>query len=123
MIDNYNKIIEKVASSCGLSKEEIDRKVEAKRAKLSGLISREGALQVIAAELGVNFDNEKFKIDELLPGMRKVNVSGKIFRLENNQNNTIVPSINTLTNYYTFIIFVLPTTATLISSGFQTLLS
>ena len=81
MIDNYNKIIEKVASSCGLSKEEIDRKVEAKRAKLSGLISREGALQVIAAELGVNFDNEKFKIDELLPGMRKVNVSGKIVRL------------------------------------------
>jgi len=81
MIGNYNKIIEKVASSSGLDSSEIERKVEAKRAKLSGLISREGALQVIAAELGVNFDNEKFKIDELLPGMRKVHVCGKIVRL------------------------------------------
>jgi replication factor A1 len=81
MIDIDNKIIEKVAISSGLDKEEVERKVEAKRAKLSGLISREGALQVIAAELGVNFDNEKFKIGELLSGMRKVHTSGKIIRL------------------------------------------
>jgi len=81
MLDNYYKIIEKVANSSKLEPSEIERKVEAKRAKLSGLISREGALQVIAAELGVNFDNEKFKIEELLPGMRKVHTSGKIIRL------------------------------------------
>jgi ssDNA-binding replication factor A large subunit len=78
---NYEKIVEKIAQSAGVEKEEVLRKIEAKRAKLSGLISQEGAAQVVAAELGVNFDNEKLKIDELLPGMRKVNTLGKIITL------------------------------------------
>ena len=81
MIGNYEKIIEKLSKSSGLDKEELDRRVEAKRAKLSGLISKEGAAQVIAAELGISFDNEKLKINELLEGMRKVNVTGKVIRL------------------------------------------
>ena len=81
MIGNYEKIVEKIASSSGIEKEEIERRIEAKRAKLSGLISKEGAAQVIAAELGISFDNEKLKIDELLPGMRKVNVVGKVIGL------------------------------------------
>ncbi len=75
---NYERIIEKISKISNLEKEEIERKVEAKRAKLSGLISKEGAAQVIAAELGISFDNEKLKIEELLPGMRKVNTLGKI---------------------------------------------
>ena len=78
---NYEKILEKISKAAGVSKEEIERKVEARRAKLSGLISKEGAAQVIAAELGINFDKEKLKIDELLPGMKKVNTSGKIISL------------------------------------------
>jgi len=78
---NYEKILEKIALASGVEKDEIERKVEAKRAKLSGLISKEGAAQVIAAELGINFDNEKLKIDELLPGMKKVNIVGKIITL------------------------------------------
>ena len=77
----YEKILAKLSQVSGIEKEEIDRRVEAKRAKLSGLISREGALQVIAAELGISFDNEKLKIDELLPGMRKVNFSGKVITM------------------------------------------
>ena len=78
---NYEKVLVRIAKSAGLDKEEVQRRVEAKRAKLSGLISPEGAAQVIAAELGISFDNEMFKIDELLPGMRKVNVVGKIISL------------------------------------------
>lgn len=81
MEGNYNKILEKVSHISGLAVDEIDRRVEAKRAKLSGLISRDGALQVIAAELNISFDNEKLKIDELLPGMRKVNFTGKVITL------------------------------------------
>jgi len=82
MVDeNYDKIVEKISKSSGLEKEEIERRIEAKRAKLAGLISKEGAAQVIAAELGISFDNEKLKINELLPGMRKVNVVGKIINL------------------------------------------
>ena len=45
------------------------------------MISKEGAAQVVAAELGISFDNEKLKIEELLPGMRKVNVIGKVVNI------------------------------------------
>jgi len=81
MIGNYEKILERISKSSGVDKEEIERRIEAKRAKLSGLISKEGAAQIIAAELGISFDNEKLKINELLPGMRKVNVVGKVINL------------------------------------------
>jgi replication factor A1 len=79
--ENYQRIIEKIASVSGIQKDEVLRRIEAKRAKLSGLISQEGAAQIVAAELGVSFDNETLKINELLPGMRKVNVIGKIINL------------------------------------------
>ncbi len=78
---SYDKLIDKIVKGSGLEKEEIERRIDAKRAKLSGLISKEGAAQVIAAELGVSFDNEKLKIDELISGMRKVNIIGKIIKL------------------------------------------
>lgn len=81
MEGSYEKILSKLCKISGIEEEEIDRRVEAKRSKLSGLISREGALQVIAAELGISFDNEKLKIDELLPGMRKVHFTGKVITL------------------------------------------
>lgn len=81
VIENYDRIIEKISKIANVSKEEIERKIEAKRAKLSGLISKEGAAQVVAAELGISFDNEKLKIEELLSGMRKVNTAGKVINV------------------------------------------
>ncbi len=80
-MENYDRIIEKISKLANLEKEEIERRVEAKRAKLSGLISKDGAAQVVAAELGISFDNEKLKIEELLPGMRKVNTFGKVVNI------------------------------------------
>lgn len=81
MIGNYSQLIERIAKSSGLLADEIDRRIEAKRAKLSGLISKEGAAQILASELGINFEKEKMKISELLPGMKRVNIIGKIIRL------------------------------------------
>ncbi|PJE81653.1 hypothetical protein COU58_01785 [Candidatus Pacearchaeota archaeon CG10_big_fil_rev_8_21_14_0_10_32_42] len=81
MEGNYEKILLKLSKLSGVEEDEINRRVEAKRSKLSGLISREGALQVIAAELGISFDNEKLKIDELLQGMRKVHFTGKVIHI------------------------------------------
>ena len=78
---SYEKLLEKISKASGLEKAEIERRVEAKRAKLSGLISREGAAQVVAAELGISFDNEKVKLDELISGMRKANVVAKILKI------------------------------------------
>lgn len=81
VLGNYERVVDKIARHSGLSNDEVIRKIEAKRAKLSGLISQEGAAQIVAAELGINFENEKLKIEELLPGMRKINISGKIVTL------------------------------------------
>ncbi len=81
MQENYQQLIELIAKSSGTSVEEIERKIEAKQAKLSGLISKEGAAQVIAAELGVNFDKQLIKISQIVQGMRKINLIGKIINL------------------------------------------
>ena len=48
-MENYNKLVERISKVSNLSAEEIERKVEAKKAKLSGLISKEGAAQIVAA--------------------------------------------------------------------------
>lgn len=79
--ENYQRILGRIAKHAGVEREEIERRIEAKRAKLSGLISKEGAAQIVAAELGINFDNEKLKINELLPGMRKVSLIAKIINI------------------------------------------
>jgi replication factor A1 len=78
---NYKKMVEKMAQVSELSLEEIESKIKAKREKLSGLISEEGAAQVVAAEIGINLDNETFKIKELTPNMKKVNLVAKVIRL------------------------------------------
>jgi len=81
MPENYELLIERISNSSGVDKSEIERRVEARRAKLSGLISKEGAAQIIAAELGVRFDNVQLKVSELMGGMKKVNLVAKIINI------------------------------------------
>jgi hypothetical protein len=78
---NYEQIVKMISEGSNLPIEEIDRRIEAKRAKLSGLISKEGAAQIVASELGISFDKQKMKISGLLSGMRRINLVGKIVRL------------------------------------------
>jgi len=78
---NYSQLIGRISKATSLSIEDIERRIDAKKAKLSGLISREGAAQIVAAELKVNFDNIKVKINELITGMRKVSAVGKIIKI------------------------------------------
>lgn len=80
-MNNYDLLVERIAKSAGLEKGEVERKVEAKKAKLSGLISKEGAAQIIAAELNVSFENEDLKVAELIGGLRKVNIVGKVMNI------------------------------------------
>jgi replication factor A1 len=81
MTSNYYQLIERIAKACGKDPDEVNRLVEAKRAKLSGLISKEGAAQIIAAELNVNFEKQVLKVNELVSGMKKVNLIGKIIKI------------------------------------------
>jgi replication factor A1 len=80
-MQNYDLLLERISKASGLAKEEVERKIEAKKAKLSGLISKEGAAQIIAAELGISFEDSDLKISELMPGMKRVNIVGKIINL------------------------------------------
>ncbi len=77
-MENYNKLVERISKISKLTAEEIERKVEAKKAKLSGLISKEGAAQIVAAEMGINLDMERLKLSEIFQGMKRANVVGKI---------------------------------------------
>lgn len=77
-MENYDKLVLRIANASKLSVEEIDRKVEAKRAKLSGLVSKEGAAQIVAAELGINLEKERLKISEIVNGMKRANTLGKV---------------------------------------------
>lgn len=81
MPENYDLLIDRIASSASIDRNEVNRRVEARRAKLSGLISKEGAAQIIAAEMGVKFDNVQLKISELMGGMKKVNIFGKVINI------------------------------------------
>ena len=54
--------IQKILANTKLDKTEIKKLVEKKRAELMGLISEEGALYVVAKELGVSLNGEKGKI-------------------------------------------------------------
>ncbi len=80
-MSNYEQLLERISSTADIPKEELERKIEAKRAKLSGLISKEGAAQIVAAELGISFDNQKLKISELVHGMKRVNLVGQITKI------------------------------------------
>lgn len=78
---NYEQLVELISQTSGMPVEEIQRKIEAKQAKLSWLISKEGAAQVVAAELGVNLDKQVIKISQIVTGMKKINLIGKIITL------------------------------------------
>jgi len=65
---NIDEAIEKAAVAAApvaavAAPAEGEAKVEDKKAKLSGLISKEGAAQIIAAELGVNFEDQDLKLN------------------------------------------------------------
>lgn len=81
MDGNYEQLVELISTSSGIDVNEIKRRIEAKQAKLSGLISKSGAAQVVAAELNVNFDKQEIKINQISLGMRKINVVGHVLNV------------------------------------------
>ena len=78
---SYDEIVKKLVENNGISKEEIERRVEKKMGELQGLISREGAAHIISNELGVklfDFDKKEFHIKEIVAGLRNINITTKL---------------------------------------------
>jgi len=73
-------LIDKLCEVTGKSKEEIWELVEKKRKELDYLISEEGALHIIASELGVNL-SPRVKVKDLKKGMRGIEILLKVLRV------------------------------------------
>ena len=80
-MENYEILIDRISKASGKTGEEIEEKIDQKRKKFSGFISKEGAAHIVAAELGVSLDGGIVKIKELNDGMRRVNFIGKITKI------------------------------------------
>jgi replication factor A1 len=77
----YEQIVEKIKEKAGVSEEEIEQKVKQKLDQLAGLVSKDGAAHIVANELNINVFEEvtgKLKLNKLLPGMRSIEVLGKV---------------------------------------------
>src|SRR3989338_10031145 len=76
---SYEEIVKKIKEEKGISEQEIGVYVNKKLEQYGDLISREGAIHIVANELKVKvFDdslsNRKFKVSNVLPGMNFVNI-------------------------------------------------
>ncbi len=74
------QIFSKIKEKTGISDEELNNKVRVKMDQLAGLISREGALHIIANEYNIKLLEEtqgKLSIKNVLTGMRNVEIVGK----------------------------------------------
>ncbi len=76
-------IIEKIKEKTNLSDAQIQSKIKDKLDQLSGLISEEGALHIIANELGVKIleDPGELQVKNVLAGMRNVQLTGKVVQI------------------------------------------
>jgi hypothetical protein len=78
---DYAQIVAKIKEKAGISEAEIEQRVKQKMDQLAGLVSKDGAAHIVANECGVNVFEDvtgKVKIDKLLPGMRNVEIVGKV---------------------------------------------
>tara|TARA_Y100000310_G_C20681161_1_gene816026 strand:- start:1587 stop:2564 length:978 start_codon:yes stop_codon:yes gene_type:complete len=78
----YSEMLEKIITEAKIEQKELEDKVETKVKELDGLVSKEGALHIIANELKVKlFDHTTrthIQIKDLVPGMIKATVVGRI---------------------------------------------
>ncbi|MEM4755917.1 MAG: OB-fold nucleic acid binding domain-containing protein [Candidatus Woesearchaeota archaeon] len=80
----YEDILNKIHEKTGKSHAEIELLIKERQNQLSGLITKQGAAQIVASELGIHLYQEymgKVKISKIIPGMRNLEVVGKILRL------------------------------------------
>ncbi len=81
----YEDICAKIKEAKGFTDQELEFKVKEKIDKLSGLISKEGAVHIIANECGINLADELrrrgVKINRVMAGMKGVSLLGKVLRV------------------------------------------
>ena len=74
----FDEMLAKIEQKAGLSREQIQERIDEKLKQLSGLISKEGAAHIIANELGVKLIENSGKIKDIYAGMRSVEFTCKV---------------------------------------------
>jgi len=81
----YEDIFERILKETKISEEELNEKISQKISQLSDLISKEGAAQIVANQLGVKLGeavtNKKLKINEIPKGVSAVDALGKVIQI------------------------------------------
>jgi len=79
----FEDIVQLIEQHTGLPREEIIKQIDVKYKELSGLITEEGAAYIVARNLGIELPTavRGLQIKNVLPGMRNINIIGRIFRI------------------------------------------
>lgn len=80
---NAEELKVKIEEKTGKSRQEIEKMVEEKVERFAGLLSEEGAVYMIARELGVvtEIEGRHHKLDELRAGMNNITVIAKVTKV------------------------------------------
>lgn len=84
MKQTYDELVDKIVEKSGVSKRDVEEKINAKLKQLSGLISKEGAAHIVANQLGIKLVEQtsgKLQIKSIMPGLRDVEVVGKVMQI------------------------------------------
>jgi len=76
-------LVDKILKTGKITKEELDKRVAEKLSSLGGLISEDGALHIIANDLGLQLSSTPstdIKLKDVLPGMKNVTVLAKVVK-------------------------------------------
>lgn len=79
-----NVLLDKLAEQTEHTKPELEEQIEEKMKEFSGLVSKEGALHLVANDLGVEFDDvpEELQIDQLVADMPQVDITAKVVDIQ-----------------------------------------
>jgi len=77
-------LINRIISTTGLTKEEVEEKITMKQHELSDLVSKEGAAYIIAKELGLNLfqkSTRRLEVKNIIPGIKNLNATARVLRV------------------------------------------
>jgi replication factor A1 len=77
------ELLQELEKKSGLSREELMKRIDKKIIELDNLITVEGAIYLVARELGIELPSPRRRvtISSILPGMRKVSFIGRVFKI------------------------------------------
>lgn len=84
MGESIREIVEKITEKTDLNKKQTEEKIKQKQKEFSGLVSKEGAVHIVAKEMGINLLKKKeksLKIKNIVSGMNSVKVTGRVMKI------------------------------------------